>query len=161
MTEERTEVFGAYEGDAGYDEPYDEPPRPRVLWGRVAALFAFMLVAFLLGRITAPSGGVPQARLDEALEQRDAARAEAERLQAQLEAQQQEPAALPTPEPTRQPEPEIRTYTVQSGDTLSKIAERFYGDPSLDDFLAEYNGIDDPTALHVGQEIKIPPPPEG
>lgn len=163
MTEERTEVFGVHEGDeGGYDEPYDEPGRPRVLWGRVAALFVFMLVSFLLGRLTAPSDpGVPQARLDRAVEQLEAAQAEIEDLRAQLQAERQEPEPQPTSEPTQQPEAEVQTYIVKQGDTLSTIAERFYGDPSLDDFLAEYNGIDDPTSLHVGQEIKIPPPPEG
>lgn len=159
MTEERTEAFDVYEDD---EAGYDEPPRPRVLWGRVAALCVFMLVSFLLGRLTAPSSpGASQSQLDRAVEQLEAARAEIQQLQAQLEAERSEPAPQPTSEPTQQPEAEIQTYIVQRGDTLSKIAERFYGDPSLDDFLAEYNGIDDPTALHVGQEIKIPPPPEG
>ena len=44
-------------------------------------------------------------------------------------------------------------YTVQKGDTLSKIAFE-YG-VTVDD-IAKYNGISNPNLIHVGQKIKIP-----
>ena len=45
------------------------------------------------------------------------------------------------------------TYTVQAGDVPSAIAETCGVDVTD---LLELNGIDDPTTLHVGQELKIP-----
>ncbi len=45
------------------------------------------------------------------------------------------------------------TYTVQSGDVPFTIAEKCGVD--VKDLL-ELNGIDDPTSLNVGQELKIP-----
>ncbi len=45
------------------------------------------------------------------------------------------------------------TYTVQAGDVPSSIAETCGVDVTD---LLELNGIDDPTTLHVGQELKIP-----
>ena len=45
------------------------------------------------------------------------------------------------------------TYTVQSGDVPYTIAETCGVDVTD---LLEFNGIDDPTSLHVGQELKIP-----
>ena len=45
------------------------------------------------------------------------------------------------------------TYTVKSGDVPSAIAVTCGVD--VKDLL-ELNGIDDPTSLHVGQELKIP-----
>jgi nucleoid-associated protein YgaU len=49
---------------------------------------------------------------------------------------------------------------VQAGDTLTTIAEDFYKDASLADFIAEANSITDATQLSVGAEIIIPPKPE-
>ena len=46
-----------------------------------------------------------------------------------------------------------QTYTVQSGDTLSKIAAK-YG--TTYQTLASYNGIANPNIINVGQIIKIP-----
>ena len=46
-----------------------------------------------------------------------------------------------------------RTYTVKKGDTLSKIASE-YGTTYLK--LASYNGIANPSAIRVGQVIRIP-----
>ncbi|MCB9550601.1 MAG: LysM peptidoglycan-binding domain-containing protein [Myxococcales bacterium] len=48
------------------------------------------------------------------------------------------------------------TYTVQSGDTLSKIAERVLGDPNRWREIAALNNIADPRALRVGQTLQIP-----
>ncbi|MGI6208265.1 MAG: LysM peptidoglycan-binding domain-containing protein [Anaerolineae bacterium] len=60
-------------------------------------------------------------------------------------------AATPTPEP---PETAPSSYTVQSGDSLSKIAG-ILGVPL--DALAAYNGITDPSKVFVGQVIEVPP----
>lgn len=46
-------------------------------------------------------------------------------------------------------------YTVQSGDTLSKIAKRFYGDANQYHHLAKLSGIDNPDRIDVGQEITL------
>ena len=48
-------------------------------------------------------------------------------------------------------------YSVVSGDTLSGIAARQYGDWRLYDELADYNNIADPNVIRVGQQIKLPP----
>lgn len=47
-------------------------------------------------------------------------------------------------------------YTVQSGDTLYDISNRYYGTGIYFDEIADYNGIDDPNDIKAGDEIKIP-----
>jgi nucleoid-associated protein YgaU len=51
-----------------------------------------------------------------------------------------------------------RTYVVVSGDSLSKIAKREYGDaqkwPKIYD--ANRNLIKDPDLIYPGQELRIP-----
>jgi len=51
-----------------------------------------------------------------------------------------------------------RTYTVQSGDTLSKIARQFYGNPNdyMKIFQANTDQLKDPNMINVGQVLKIP-----
>lgn len=51
-----------------------------------------------------------------------------------------------------------RSYTVQSGDTLSTISARFYGTPSrwIDIYQANRDRLASENALRVGQEIRIP-----
>jgi N-acetyl-anhydromuramyl-L-alanine amidase AmpD len=53
------------------------------------------------------------------------------------------------------------SYTVKSGDTLSKIAKQFYNDASKYDIIAKANNITNPNSIHVGQVLQIPdvPPP--
>ena len=62
----------------------------------------------------------------------------------------------PAPEPVPQPQPvvEAGTYTVQPGDTLSAIGERF-GVPFQ--VIARANGIANPDMINVGQVLRIPP----
>lgn len=47
-------------------------------------------------------------------------------------------------------------YTIQAGDSLSRLAERFLGDRMRFYILARYNGIAIPSRVAVGQTIKIP-----
>lgn len=51
-----------------------------------------------------------------------------------------------------------RTYIVQSGDTLSKIAKEYYGDAGkyMDIFNANTDKLSDPDKIQVGQELIIP-----
>ena len=50
------------------------------------------------------------------------------------------------------------TYTVKSGDTLSKIAKSLLGDPSayMDIFNANRDQLNDPNVIRPGQVLKIP-----
>jgi nucleoid-associated protein YgaU len=52
-----------------------------------------------------------------------------------------------------------RSYTVKSGDTLSGIAKREYGDAGRWKLIFEANRdtIDNPDLIHPGQELTIPP----
>ena len=66
----------------------------------------------------------------------------------------EEAVAEEVPEPA--PEPAARTYTVVSGDTLWAIAERFYGDGSKYQTIADASGISNPDLIHPGQVLTIP-----
>jgi tetratricopeptide (TPR) repeat protein len=47
-------------------------------------------------------------------------------------------------------------HTVQEDESISTLAERYYGDYRKFHFIAEYNELEDATQVRVGQEIKIP-----
>lgn len=51
-----------------------------------------------------------------------------------------------------------RIYTVQQGDTLSKLSQKFYG--NANDYMKIFNAnkdkLKDPNRINVGQELKIP-----
>ena len=51
-----------------------------------------------------------------------------------------------------------QTYSVKSGDTLSKIAKQFYGDAGqyMKIFEANKDKLKDPDQIQAGQELKIP-----
>ncbi|HEX8181854.1 MAG TPA: LysM peptidoglycan-binding domain-containing protein [Pyrinomonadaceae bacterium] len=51
-----------------------------------------------------------------------------------------------------------KTYTVKSGDTLSKISKEFYGDSNeyMRIFYANRDKLKDPDKIQVGQELSIP-----
>jgi LysM repeat protein len=66
------------------------------------------------------------------------------------------PAPEPSAEPEATPEPVTRTYTVESGDTLWAIAERFYGDGSKYQVIADASGISNPDLIHPGEVLTIP-----
>lgn len=161
-----------YDYDVDPDRPAARGERPRVLWGRVAILGGAVLLAFLIGRNSAPDG-IPASDLRAARADAQAAQEEADQLRDQIatlevqtEGLDEEKAGDPAAgdqegEDEGTVAPENQTYTVEANDTLSKIAERFYGNAGLADFLAEANPGVDPYALRVGQELIIPPDPEG
>ena len=59
-----------------------------------------------------------------------------------------EPTAAPTPEPSGE-----TVYTVQSGDTMWAIAQKYGVDYKT---IADYNGIENPSLIYPGQKLKIP-----
>lgn len=52
-----------------------------------------------------------------------------------------------------------QSYTVKSGDTLSKISKQFYGDSNeyMRIFYANRDELRDPDMIQVGQQLTIPP----
>jgi LysM repeat protein len=58
-------------------------------------------------------------------------------------------------------QPATRTYTVRSGDTLSSIAQRFYGNSADWAWLYHVNSavVHNPNSIYVGQVLKIPADP--
>jgi nucleoid-associated protein YgaU len=163
--DERTESFETYEPESyewDYEEAADRPPR--VLWGRILALGVLVLVAFWLGRQSAPSGDTSAAALADARAELALAQQENEDLEAQVTAGLAEPTAAPEPEPTAEETAPAttgkeQTYIVKSGDTLAGIALEFYGDSSLADVIAEANDIADPAEIRTGDKLIIPPEP--
>ena len=64
----------------------------------------------------------------------------------------------PAMAPKEPPAPAVKTYTVQSGDSLSKIAKQFYGNAGsyMKIFEANKDQLTDPNKIQVGQVLKIP-----
>ncbi len=58
-----------------------------------------------------------------------------------------------------EPEPEAQFYTVQRGDSLSKIAKEYYQDPMKYTAIFEANKpmLKDPNLIYPGQVLRIPP----
>lgn len=54
--------------------------------------------------------------------------------------------------------PEVKTYTVQPGDSLSKIAKQFYGNAGayMKIYDANKDQLTDPNKIQIGQVLKIP-----
>ena len=88
-----------------------------------------------------------RAQLDQETAARQRAQAQVTELQAELASVKQQLEQA-----------KVRTYVVQSGDSLSKIAQQFYGDakrwPEI--FEANKDKIKDPNVIHPGQELRIP-----
>ena len=55
-------------------------------------------------------------------------------------------------------QPASRTYTVRSGDTLSEIAAKFYGNPARWTWIyaANRSKIHNPNSIYVGEKLTIP-----
>jgi nucleoid-associated protein YgaU len=53
---------------------------------------------------------------------------------------------------------QTRTYTVQAGDSLSKISRQFYGNANeyMKIFNANRDRLDDPNKIQAGQQLVIP-----
>jgi nucleoid-associated protein YgaU len=163
--------------DPGYDwdyEPEDHSRKmPNIIWGRVAVLGAVVLLAFLIGRMTAGGGGVPEDRLTSARSDLRDARAQVTDLQTQVQDLEDQLAAQEPPADAGEEEgqggegggegeeaPAGEEYTIKAGDTLNTIAIEFYGDAENADYIAVANDIADPSAINVGDTIIIPPEPE-
>jgi nucleoid-associated protein YgaU len=178
MRDQRTARFPTSEPEPepspDFEYEYEDEPRGgRVLWGRMAFFAGALLLAFLIGRMSAP-GGISEARFERAGDRLEAANDQIDALQDRVNGLEQELAAARAQEDEEQPEAstepeaeeeqdgtqEARTYEVKSGDTLSTIAERFYGNTGYANLIAQANGITDPAELHVGTELTIPPEPE-
>jgi nucleoid-associated protein YgaU len=163
-----TRPFASDEPDPAYDWD-DEPPSPKLLWGRVIALAAVLILAFLLGRATAPDDSAEeveqlQGQLEEAADR-------IAELEDELEfgATPTAPETTPPETPTDEESPDagggggdggggggdevVKEYTVQTGDTYNEIAEQFFNDPSLGSCIAEAN--EDETLI-VGETINVP-----
>jgi hypothetical protein len=105
----------------------------------------------------------PRARVRTAIEllgQGDEQRARTE-LRAALEAQPNNGAAQRLLEQIESDPRALlggnaRAYTVQPGETMSEIAERFLGDALLFYALARYNDVDAPNQVSAGQTLMIP-----
>lgn len=63
-----------------------------------------------------------------------------------------------TVEPAAEPVAEAQFYTVESGDTLSKIAKAFYGDANKYNYIFEENRpmLSHPDKIFPGQVLRIP-----
>ncbi|CAM2818740.1 lectin [Mycobacterium intermedium] len=73
------------------------------------------------------------------------------------EAAEAAPVAEQVSEAPAEPvQPEARTYTVVSGDTLWAISERFYGDGSKYQVIADASGVPNPDLIYPGQVLTIP-----
>lgn len=51
---------------------------------------------------------------------------------------------------------EFVLHTIQQGESLSIVAERYYGDKMKYQVLADFNSISDATKVRAGQTIKVP-----
>lgn len=69
------------------------------------------------------------------------------------------PPLAPTPSPTATTgtSGQSQTYVVEAGDSLSKIARRFYGDGNQWPRIHQANPqIKNPDLIHPGQQLTIP-----
>jgi len=70
----------------------------------------------------------------------------------------QAPAAMAAAAAASIPGTAARSYTVQPGDSLSKISKQFYGDPNkyMKIFEANKDKLSDPDKIRVGIDLVIP-----
>ncbi|MFT4974513.1 MAG: LysM repeat protein [Myxococcota bacterium] len=169
-TRERTEIQNLRReakrlrsDNAALDAQVDDLQKRVRIWSSVTALVAGSASALLLATLL--FGDSPDSNIDEVVSPEDAI------TDITPDAGGDPEAAPPTPEaeliraPVAEPapgqvEPEYPlNYTVRGGDTLGKIAVRFYGRASLHAHIQKANSLDG-TSLRVGQRLIIPEPPE-
>lgn len=158
-----------------HDYEYEDDYAPRVLWGRVAFFLLALVLAFVTGRACAPDGIDPTVHQAVNAQASELASKNAV-LEQQLDARDNDnqgnagnggedsqdggdPAATeePTEEAGQDPIGEGEEYTVQEGDTLFGLAERFYGNTDDATLIEDANNLDRDTDLIVGQVLVIPP----
>jgi nucleoid-associated protein YgaU len=66
--------------------------------------------------------------------------------------------SVKSPEPKPAPVPKTRFHEVKRGESLSKIAKRYYGDPMKYTIIFEANQplLKDPNLIYPGQTLRIP-----
>lgn len=163
-----TRPFDPSEPDPGLEWEEDDGS-PKLLWGRVLALAGVLLLAFLIGRMSAPDDSAEQV---ESLQDRLAsANARITELEdkvlidaSPIETPPESPPDTPDDELDESPPPDegdegegeegtVETYTVESGDTYTSISDDLFGDPAGAECLSDAN---DGAALQPDQEINVP-----
>jgi len=176
----------AFEIEPSYEREDPFPRGPRVLWGRVAALGAGLVLFFLLGHMTAGGGG-SSSQVTTLQRQVDQDKATIAQLEQNLAQQNTAPLTTPTPatsqgavngpgvvgaptasatsgstssQATSPANGGTVTYTVKIGDTIGSIASHFYGHTQHDYVVAieQANNLADAT-IRVGMKLTIPPKP--
>lgn len=149
------------------------PAGTGLLWGRMVFWAVVVVLAFLVGRWSAGPGvdGEPLDRLRAKVTKLSAENERYRRRGETLADESAPTVGQPSPRPSpaggggersdpatghASPGGDGRTYTVVSGDTLSEIAARFYGDSSRVSALQRANGIGPDEELPVGLELQIP-----
>lgn len=162
-----------------HDYELEDDYAPRILWGRLAFFALALILAFAVGRCT-KSSGVPESTFKAEQQKVVDLQSQNEVLQAQVDAAatqgngggngggkgnggggggNNQGGEEATEAATEQAVGDGQTYTVQSGDTLTTIAEKFYGDATAFDLIVDANNLDSATGLRVGQELVIPEKP--
>lgn len=135
----------------------DERSRDRVAKAEKAVADARVEVEELAAKagVTLPNNAADEAAAAQAQAEADAQAArdaEAVRNVEEMKAQEQT-APVQEDVAAAATEPELRTYTVEKGDTLSEIGQRF-GVKWRD--IAALNNIENPDRIYPGQVFKIP-----
>lgn len=161
------------------EQPYydNEDYGGRVLWGRVAFFGITLLLAFFLGRCTSDDGAPPE-QLELARDRAQDLQNQIEELESQLEEaesdgdggdEQDEGTETSTDDEAAETDDSNasnssadteKTHVVERGETLSELADRYYGNGDKHTLITEANDIDEDNPLQVGQELVIPPDPD-
>ncbi|MCB0912523.1 MAG: LysM peptidoglycan-binding domain-containing protein [Propionibacteriaceae bacterium] len=146
VTTHTDQLFGLLKVDSslpGADSQRNSarPPWVQLVWGSTQTFKA--VVERLSVRFTFFSGdGTPlRARADLSLKQWE------------------DEDAAPLQNPTSFTPHPHRVHVLRSGETLDRLAARYYRDPGSWRLIAEANHIQDPLALPVGNPLVIPEPP--
>jgi len=106
---------------------------------------------------------VSASEYDRLARENEALKTETERQRREL-AELRRPAAPPSAAPPASGDApkgpdasEFIEYEVRSGDSLGKIARRFYGSSRKIEPIMEANGLTPESILHIGRKLKIPP----